>query len=127
MDALAASRRRVGVAILVFVMVAASVFGLLVGLFFPEGDDGHFTYGTVADSRTFFRTWLVLAALNLILGLTAFALAGWLLVPARGWIAATVGACLTWVGCASLRARHRRHRNALLLRDRPRRARRGGE
>ena len=101
MDALAASRRRVGVAILVFVMVAASVFGLLVGLFFPEGDDGHFTYGTVADSRTFFRTWLVLAALNLILGLTAFALAGWLLVPARGWIAATVGACLTWVGCAA--------------------------
>jgi len=95
-----ASRRRVGVAILAVVMVVASVFGLLVGVFFPKGDDGHLTYASVAPDRTFIRVWLVLAALNLIVGLTAFALAGWLLVPARGWIAATVGACLTWFGCA---------------------------
>jgi hypothetical protein len=93
-------RRRVGVAILVAVMVVASLFGLLVGLLFPEGEDGHLTYASVAPDRTFIRTWLLLAALNLIVGLTAFALAGWLLVPARGWIAATVGACLIWVGCA---------------------------
>jgi len=94
-------RRRVGVAILVVVMVVASVFGLLVGLFFPKGDDGHLTYATVTPDRTFIRTWLVLGALNLVVGLTAFALAGWLLVPARGWIAATIGACLMWVGCAA--------------------------
>jgi len=95
-----ASRRRVGVAILVVVMIAASVFGLLVGVFFPQGDNGHLTHATVVPDRTFIRLWLFLAALNLIVGLTAFALAGWLLVPARGWIAATIGACLTWFGCA---------------------------
>ena len=95
-----ALRRRVAVTILVAVMVVASVFGLAVGVFFPQGDDGHFTYATVTPDRTFIRVWLLLAALNLIVGLTAFALAGWLLVPARGWIAATIGACLTWFGCA---------------------------
>ena len=95
-----AQRRRVGVTILVVVMVVASVFGLIVGVLFPQGDDGHFTYATVAPDRTFIRLWLLLAALNLIVGLTAFALAAWILVPARGWIAATIGACLTWFGCA---------------------------
>ncbi len=75
------TRRRAGVAILVGVMVATTVFGLLVNVFFPEGDGGHLTYDTVEATRTFFRTWLTLAAVNLAVGLTAFALAGWLLSP----------------------------------------------
>jgi hypothetical protein len=81
-------------------MVTATVVGLLISVFFPEGDHGHLTYETIGPTRAFFRTWLVLAGVNLVVGLTAFALAGWLLVPSRGWIAAMVVACLMWVGCA---------------------------
>jgi hypothetical protein len=94
------ARRRLGAAILVGAMVVTTVFGQLVSLFFPEGDDGHYTYHSIEPDRTFFRTWLILAAVNLVVGVTAFALVGWLLVPARGWIIATAGACLMWVGCA---------------------------
>jgi len=93
-------RRRLGIAILVGVMVVATVFGQLVSLFFPEGDGGHYTYASIEPTRTFFRTWLILGAVNLAIALPAFALATWLLVPARGWIAATIGACLTWFGGA---------------------------
>jgi hypothetical protein len=81
-------------------MVTATVLGLLVNLLFPEGDGGHLTYEVVEPTRTFFRTWLTVAAVNLVVGLVAFAFAGWLLVPARGWIAATIGACLMWFGAA---------------------------
>jgi len=94
------SRARIGAAILVVAMVATTALGLLVNLFFPEGDGSHLTYDTIEPMRTFFRAWLTLAAVNLVIGLTAFALAGWLLVPARGWIAATIGACFMLAGGA---------------------------
>lgn len=96
-----AGRRRAGIAIVAIAVAVTAVVGLAIGLFFPATDEsGRWTYAVVEPIRGFFRLWLVMAGVNLVVGLTTTALAGWLLVLSRGWIAATVGACLMWFGCA---------------------------
>ena len=94
------SRSRTAITILVVAMVITTVVGLSVSLFFPAGDNGHLTYDSIAPTRTFFRIWLTLAAVNLVIGAVVFSVAAWLLVPARGWVATTIGASLFCFGAA---------------------------
>lgn len=95
----AAARRRV--ALLAIVILVTSLAGVLVGLLYPDADaDGQFSYARVEPIRDFFWAWHVFAGTNLALGIPALAIAGWLLVPARGSGLATVGGAMMWVGTA---------------------------
>lgn len=96
----ASSRRRTVITLLVASMVITTTVGLAVSLFFPAGENGHLTYDSVASTRAFFRAWLTLAAVNLVVGAVVFSVSAWLLVPTRGWVVATIGACLFCVGAA---------------------------
>jgi len=87
--------------LLLVVIVATSIAGLAVSLWYPEPDAaGQFTYDGVAPVREFWWAWHLFAGANLVVGVTALALAGLRLVPSRGAVWATVGAGMMWLGAA---------------------------
>lgn len=81
------------------VIVLTSVAGLAVGLWYPAPDAGdRYTYAGVQPIRDFWWAWHVFAGVNLVVGVTALALAGLRLVPSRGAVWGTVGASMMWLG-----------------------------
>jgi hypothetical protein len=91
-------------ALLFAVIVATSVASwvlALVSYLRPAADgDSLPTYGDVAAMRTFLWAFFVLARVNLVIGVCAAALAGWILTPDRGSGWATVGGSIVWLGAA---------------------------
>jgi hypothetical protein len=57
-------------------------------------------YAAIAPDRDYVWTFFILAAVQLIVGACAIALAAWLLTPARGSRWADVGGGLVWIGAA---------------------------
>jgi hypothetical protein len=97
----ATRNRRRALLLLAAVVALTNLAALVVVLGWPAPDDGdRYTYAVVEPMRDYMRAWLVFAAVNLVVGVTTLALAGWLLVPTRGFVPATLGAVLMWSGCA---------------------------
>jgi hypothetical protein len=95
----ATSRRRTAFLVVAALVALTNVAAVVVVLGWPALDaDGRYSYAVVESARGYFRAWMVFAAANLVVGVTSLALAGWLLVPARGWRVATGGATLMWLG-----------------------------
>lgn len=86
---------------LLFVVIAVgSLAGLAVALWWPVGSEEGFTSNLLQLDRGLVWTFLTLAGINLVLGVCALAVAGWLLAPARGNVWATVGVSVMWLGAA---------------------------
>ena len=98
--ATAVIRRRM--AVLLVAVVVTSVLGLVLSLLFPLDfeSDAATLRAEVASGREAVRWILVLGAVNLVVGVCALALAGLLLVPVRGAVAATFGTVAMWLGGA---------------------------
>jgi uncharacterized protein DUF4386 len=103
-SAIAAAPRKRGISLLfgVIVVTSISAFALsFVSFVKPIGSgDGAPAYADIADARSYVWAFFVIAGVQLVVGATAAALAGWLLVPRRGSRWATVGASLIWLGAA---------------------------
>jgi hypothetical protein len=89
-------------AVLLAAVVVTSILGTAMSLLFPLDleSDAATLHAEVESSRDSVRWILVLGAVNLVVGVSALALAGLLLVPARGADSATVGAVAMWLGAA---------------------------
>jgi hypothetical protein len=67
----------------------------------PAGDGESLpTYSAIEPMRDFLWAFFVVAGVNLVVGVCAVAIAGWVLTPARGAASATVGGSLIWLGAA---------------------------
>jgi hypothetical protein len=101
---LAAAPRKRGISLLFAVIVVTSIsaFALsLVSFLKPIGSgDGAPAYADIADARSYVWAFFVIAGVQLVIGASAAALAGWLLAPRRGSRWATAGASLIWLGAA---------------------------
>jgi hypothetical protein len=86
----------------VIVVTSISAFALsFVSFVKPIGDgDGAPAYADIADMRSYVWAFFIIAGVQLVVGATAAALAGWLLAPRRGSRWATAGASLIWLGAA---------------------------
>jgi hypothetical protein len=86
----------------VIVVTSLSAFGLSVAsLAKPIGDgDSLPTFAAIQPVRGYVWAFFALAAVQLIVGACAAALAGWILAPARGARWATIGGSLIWLGAA---------------------------
>jgi hypothetical protein len=93
---------RIGLLFGVIVATSLSAFALSVVSFAkPIGEgDGLPGYAAIVPERSYVWAFFVIAAVQLIVGASAAALAVLLLVPARGGRWATIGASLVWVGAA---------------------------
>jgi hypothetical protein len=91
-------------ALLFAVILATSVSGFalaLVSFLWPIGAAREFPdYAALAPIRDYAWAFFVTAAVQLIIGVCAAAIAGWILTPARGARLATVGGSLLWLGAA---------------------------
>lgn len=93
--------RRQRLAVLFAAILLTNVAALALALaasIGSEGDVDGFTYSAVQGDRSYFWTFLVLSGSNLVVGVTAIALAAVLLTPARGAVPATVGAAMCFLG-----------------------------
>jgi hypothetical protein len=86
----------------VIVVTSVSAFLLSVVSFAkPIGDGGTLpAFAAIRPVRGYVWAFFAVAAVQLIVGACAAALAGWILTPARGARWATVGGCLIWLGAA---------------------------
>jgi hypothetical protein len=86
----------------VIVVTSLSAFALsVVSLAKPIGTgDALPTYAAIQPVRGYVWAFFVVAAVQLVVGACAAALAGWILTPARGARWATVGGSLIWLGAA---------------------------
>lgn len=67
----------------------------------PAGDGGELpSYNTIEPMREFLWSFFIVAAVNLIIGVCAVAIAGWILTAERGAHWATVGGAVVWLGAA---------------------------
>ena len=84
----------------VIVVTSLSALGLsLVAYLQPIGDgDALPTYADLAAHRTFVWAFFLAAGVQLVIGVCALAVAGWILTPARGSVWATVGGAMLWLG-----------------------------
>jgi Domain of unknown function (DUF4386) len=93
-----------GLALLFAVILATGVsaFALsFISFLKPIGKgDGLPDYASIASDRGYLWTFFVVAAVQMIVGACAAALAAWLLAPGRGARWATVGGSLVWLGAA---------------------------
>jgi hypothetical protein len=96
------SRHRLAVLFAVILATSVIAFGLaLVSYLRPMGDgDGLPGYSDVAPMRGFAWTFFVVSGVQLVIGVCAAALAGWILTPARGSRWGTVGGAMIWLGAA---------------------------
>src|SRR5262245_53747165 len=86
----------------VIVVTSFTAFALSVMAFAkPLGDaDALPTYAEIAPVREYVWAFFAVAAVQLIVGACAAALAGWILAPDRGARWATVGGGVIWLGAA---------------------------
>jgi hypothetical protein len=86
----------------VIVLTAVSAFTLsFISFVKPIGQgDGLPDYAAIASDRAYVWAFFVVAAVQLIVGACAAALAAWLLAPGRGARWATIGGSLVWLGAA---------------------------
>lgn len=92
---------RYGAGLLAIVLLLTSIGGIAVGLWYPEGDDGdRYTYAHIQSIQDAWWGWHVFAGVNLVLGVCASALAGWILVKTRGTVLALIGGSVMWLGAA---------------------------
>jgi hypothetical protein len=86
----------------VILLTGVSAFALsLVSLVKPIGEgDGFPDYAAIAPMRGYVWAFFVVAAVQMIIGACAGALAAWLLAPGRGARWATVGGSFVWLGAA---------------------------
>jgi hypothetical protein len=93
---------RLGLLFAVILATSVSAFALSVVSFAkPIGDGENLPgYAAIAPDRSYVWAFFVIAAVQLIVGACAAALAVLILVPARGGRWATVGASLVWIGAA---------------------------
>jgi len=103
-SALAAAPRRRGISLLFAVIVVTSIsaFALsFVSFVKPIGSgDGAPGYADIAGVRSYVWAFFIIAGVQLVIGASAAAMAGWLLAPRRGSRWATAGASLIWLGAA---------------------------
>jgi hypothetical protein len=96
-----AHANRYGAALLAIVLLLTSIGGIAVGLWYPDGADGdRYPYTQIRPIRDAWWGWHVFAGVNVVLGVCASALAGWLLVKTRGAVLAIVGGSVMWLGAA---------------------------
>jgi hypothetical protein len=93
---------RLGLLFAVLLVTGASSLALTVVSFAkPIGaGDTLPDYASIASMRGYVWAFFFIAAVQLIVGMSAAALAVWILVPARGARWATVGGSLVWLGAA---------------------------
>jgi hypothetical protein len=86
----------------VLLVTSAAAFALsVVSYVRPIGDgDGLPTFAALHSMRTYAWAFFVVAGVQLVVGVCAAAIAGWILAPARGAAFATVGGALIWLGAA---------------------------
>jgi len=95
-------RRRDGqYAVLLAAIVLSALAVVAVSLLFPAvGEEGFFTYDSVAPDPKFHWTFLTLVGVMIVGSAVPGGLAALLLVPRRGWEWATAGFSLALVGAA---------------------------
>jgi signal transduction histidine kinase len=94
-------RGRPGAGLLALVLLLTSLGGIAVGLWYPDPADGErYSYEQIQAIHDAWWGWHVFAGVNLVLGVGASALAGWLLVRSRGAALAIVGGTTMCVGAA---------------------------
>jgi len=92
---------RLGVGLLAVVLLLTSIGGIAVSLWYPDAANGErYSYAQIRDLRNAWWGWHVFAGVNLILGVCASAVAGWLLVRTRGALLSIVGGSVMWLGAA---------------------------
>jgi hypothetical protein len=92
---------RLGAGILAVVLLLTSIGGIAVSLWYPDAANGdRYSYSQIRDLRSAWWGWHVFAGVNLILGVCASAVAGWLLVRTRGALLSIVGGSVMWLGAA---------------------------
>jgi len=86
----------------VIVATSLSAFALSVVAFAKPIGAGEAlpTYAAIRPMREYVWAFFAIAAVQLIVGACAAALAGWILAPARGARWATIGGSLIWLGAA---------------------------
>jgi hypothetical protein len=97
-----AGRRGMRLLFAVILVTSVSAFALSFVSFVKPvgGGDGAPAYADVAGMRGYVWAFFVIAGVQLVIGASAAALAGWLLAPRRGSRWATAGASLVWLGAA---------------------------
>jgi hypothetical protein len=98
----ATRHRRLRLLFAVILVTSVSAFALTVISFAkPIGEgDGLPDYASIAPMRGYVWAFFVVAAVQLIVGACAAALAAWILAPARGARWANAGGSLVWLGAA---------------------------
>jgi len=86
----------------VILVTSVSAFALSVVSFAKPIGDGDTlpTYAAIEPVRGYVWAFFAIAAVQLVIGACAAALAGWILAPARGARWATVGGSFIWLGAA---------------------------
>jgi len=80
---------RFGAGLLAIVLLLTSIGGIAIGLWYPDGAEGdRYTYAQIRPMRNAWWSWHIFAGVNLVVGVCASALAGWLLVKTRGAVLA---------------------------------------
>jgi hypothetical protein len=100
---LAASARRTRITLLFAVILATSVSGFLLALasyLRPIGKSDFPTFAELAEHRSYVWAFFLVAGIQLVVGVSAAAIAGLVLTPARGSRLATIGAALLFFGAA---------------------------
>jgi hypothetical protein len=84
----------------VIVVTSLSALGLSIAAYLqPIGaGDALPTYADLASQRAYVWAFFVLGGMQLVIGVLALAVAGWILTPARGSGWATIGGALLWLG-----------------------------
>jgi len=97
-----AAHRGLALLFAVILVTGVSAFVLsFVSFVKPVGKGGGLPdYAAIAPLRGYVWAFLVVAAVQMIVGACAAALAAWLLAPGRGARWATVGGSLVWLGAA---------------------------
>jgi len=103
--AVRAVRKAPGRLALLFAVIAVtsvSAFALsLVSFVRPIGDGDTLPgFAAIESMRGYVWTFFVVAGIQLVVGVCAIAVAGWILSPVRGARWATVGGSLMWLGAA---------------------------
>ena len=92
---------RLAVGVLAAVLLLTSIGGIAISLWYPDGTDGdRYSYSQIQDIQSAWWGWHIFAGVNIVLGVCASALAGWLLVRSRGAILSIVGGSVMCLGAA---------------------------
>jgi hypothetical protein len=92
---------RLGVGVLAAVILLTSIGGIAISLWYPDGVNGdRYSYSQIQAIQSAWWGWHVFAGVNIVLGVCASALAGWLLVRSRGAVLSMVGGGVMCLGAA---------------------------